>query len=266
MKNEQELEVADFSRRVSAFAVDIVLFVALFLLALKILFPGELLSTHSKGMPMAWIFIALFLLYQAFFSSEGRASLGKHLLGIKVVDCDGNALSVPAAAVRSLAYLLSGMFSLGFIWGLFSKNRQTWHDLLTGSVVVSVHPPSPAFRRAALAGAWCAVLALGVIYTWQIALAAPYYRGKTLASAQSGLEELGRLEQIHKELHGSYTTSIVGLANISGEPHRFIKNMTGLFDAAEGIDIQVTGNSFLISAQARDRKHTPLRLAGPEKI
>lgn len=261
--SETELKVADFSERVTAFSIDIILFILLFLLALKALFPGEPISTHSKGLVMARAFIALFILYHSYWNAEGRLSLGKRLMGIQVVDEEGNPLGLWKSALRSAAYLLSGTLGLGFIWGLFSRDRQTWHDVIVGSVVVSKRPKSAGFRRLALAGSWCAVLLLAAVYAWELVLAEPYYRVMTVANARVGLDELGRLEQIHKEVYGGYTASLVRLGNLSGEPQRFMKNMTGLFDPEAGITMKVTRQSYLIAAKARDRKHTPLRLAGP---
>jgi hypothetical protein len=165
---------------------------------------------------------------------------------------------------RSTLYLLSGMLNLGFLWALFDSHKRTWHDMIVGSRVVSTRPKTEEFRLFALAGAWCAVFALGVVYTWELALAAPYYRALTVANAQIGLDEVGRLQDIHKELYGSYTTSLVRLANVSGQPDTFMKNMHGLFDTrAGGLAMQVTPKSYVIVAQARDRKHTRLALAGP---
>ncbi len=259
-----QLEDARFSERVVAFSIDLLLFIALFVLTIRLFFPGEALATHSKGMSWAWLSIGFFMLYQAYFSCEGRTSLGKSLLGLKVVGLDGEPLGAVAAMARSTLYLLSAMLNLGFIWALFDSHKRTWHDLIVGSRVVLARPRSEDLRMLTLAGAWCAVFALGVVYTWELALAAPYYRAVAVANAQIGLDEVGRLQDIHKELHGSYTTSLVRLANISGQPDLFMKNMHGLFDTrAGGLSMQVTPQSYVIVGQARDRKHTRLALAGP---
>jgi uncharacterized RDD family membrane protein YckC len=258
----KDVELANFSERVVAFAVDILLFVALFPVTLSLLFPGEPLWNHSKGYPMVWIFIGIFLVYQAFMASEGRVSLGKRLMGLKVVDMHGHALSVPAAMLRSVGYMLSSMFSLGFIWGLFSGSRQGWHDLLVGSVVVSSRRKTASFHKLALAGSWAVVAAIAAIYTWEVAWANAYYRVSIVADAQVGLDEIGRLQHIHKSLYGRYAESLESLAPLSGQPYTFLNDMHHLFDAEKGVTMKVTRNGYELEARAIDRRHTTVRLSG----
>lgn len=268
MRNQLEdgpghLETALFSERVVAFALDIVLFIGLFLAALKAVAPEEAIATHSKGFVMAWMFIGFFILYHAFMSSEGRVSLGKRLVGIRIVDMHGHPLGVPAALLRSLAYLLSGIGSLGFLWGLLNKSRQGWHDILAGSVVVSSRRNAPAVQRLVLAGSWLTAALLAVIYTWEVAVATPYYRIRTVAASQVGLEEIGRLERLHKGFYGHYTPKLSRLANLSGDPARFMQNMNDLFAKDPGLKITVTPKSFTVEGRSIHRDRALVRLVGP---
>jgi uncharacterized RDD family membrane protein YckC len=63
---------------------------------------------------------------------------GKHLLGLEVLDEDGD----PAGFWRMIgrewfAKILSAMvLGLGFLWILIDKDRQGWHDKLAGTYVV----------------------------------------------------------------------------------------------------------------------------------
>jgi uncharacterized RDD family membrane protein YckC len=88
--------------------------------------------------------LLLLLAYFSFF--EGSASgqtVGKKLLNIRVVDL-GNAESIGfiRAAVRNVvAYFVSVIFLLGYLWMLWDKERQTWHDKVASSIVV----PTDAF-------------------------------------------------------------------------------------------------------------------------
>ena len=63
---------------------------------------------------------------------------GKLLLGIRIVDArDGGRLRLWQVLVRLLAYALSALpLGLGFIWILWDKRQQGWHDKLARSVVV----------------------------------------------------------------------------------------------------------------------------------
>jgi uncharacterized RDD family membrane protein YckC len=88
--------------------------------------------------------LLVLLAYFTFF--EGSASgqtVGKKLLNIRVVDLD-NAQSIGfvRAALRNVvAYFVSVIFLLGYLWMLWDEERQTWHDKVASSIVV----PTDAF-------------------------------------------------------------------------------------------------------------------------
>jgi uncharacterized RDD family membrane protein YckC len=72
---------------------------------------------------------------------EGSASgqtVGKRLLGIRVVDFNsGGRIDYGRAAIRYFARILSALpFFVGYLWMLWDRERQTWHDKLTTTVVV----------------------------------------------------------------------------------------------------------------------------------
>ena len=80
----------------------------------------------------------LYVLYA--LVTEGSAwhgTFGKRLLGIRVVDEYGEPLDRQRAASRNLGKILSYLpLSLGFIWILFDKKRQGWHDKMARTLVV----------------------------------------------------------------------------------------------------------------------------------
>ena len=66
-------------------------------------------------------------------------SMGKAVLGIKVVDkATGENLSVTKMMFRDVVgkYVSGAVFSLGYIWIIFEKNKQGWHDKMVSSVVI----------------------------------------------------------------------------------------------------------------------------------
>ncbi|MFN8024630.1 MAG: RDD family protein [Acidimicrobiales bacterium] len=66
---------------------------------------------------------------------------GRKIVGIKVVSLrDGQPLGVGRALGRSVfAWLISGQLcSLGYLWMLWDRNQQTWHDKVVDSTVVRV--------------------------------------------------------------------------------------------------------------------------------
>lgn len=67
-----------------------------------------------------------------------QGTLGKKLMNIKVVDIDGQPLSTRISIRRNGLKLLSYFaIFLGFIWILFDKKKQGWHDKLTNTYVVN---------------------------------------------------------------------------------------------------------------------------------
>ena len=83
--------------------------------------------------------IVLAIAYFTFF--EGSASgqtVGKRALGIRVLDFGhGGAIGYPRAFVRYLGRYVSFLaLLLGYLWMLWDKERQCWHDKFANDVVV----------------------------------------------------------------------------------------------------------------------------------
>ena len=76
-------------------------------------------------------------------SSYLQASLGKLVVGIKVVDQQGARLNFLYCLVRNMSKFLSSLiFMLGYLMALVTKNKQALHDLIAGSYVVRSMPDS----------------------------------------------------------------------------------------------------------------------------
>lgn len=71
-----------------------------------------------------------------FWSSSGQTP-GKMIMGIKVVSVDGGPVSVGKAIVRLIGYAISGIvIYLGFLWIIWDKEKQGWHDKIASTYVV----------------------------------------------------------------------------------------------------------------------------------
>jgi uncharacterized RDD family membrane protein YckC len=68
------------------------------------------------------------------------ATLGRRLVGIRVVDADtGEPLKPGQALIRYVGYIISGLpIFIGFIWAAFDSRKQGWMDKLAGTQVVKV--------------------------------------------------------------------------------------------------------------------------------
>jgi uncharacterized RDD family membrane protein YckC len=76
--------------------------------------------------------------YVYFFTSSGQ-TLGAKVMGIKLVDGNGQNLSVGSAVVRVIVGYVSGMIIfIGYLWMLWDSKKQTLHDKAAGSYVVKL--------------------------------------------------------------------------------------------------------------------------------
>jgi uncharacterized RDD family membrane protein YckC len=65
--------------------------------------------------------------------------LGKQFLGIKVVAAAGGQVSWVQAIVREVFKLVSSYaLLLGYLWMLWDKDKQTWHDKVAKTYVIKL--------------------------------------------------------------------------------------------------------------------------------
>lgn len=70
-------------------------------------------------------------------SSEIRATLGKHLMGIQVTDLSGRRITFQAALIRiGMKFVSSCIMFIGHFFAFFTEKRQALHDLVAETVVV----------------------------------------------------------------------------------------------------------------------------------
>jgi uncharacterized RDD family membrane protein YckC len=85
-------------------------------------------------------YMAIKVIYQAYFVMQYGATVGKLLVKIRVVEM--KTLQKPNVVValnRGVVRVLSEMlFYLGFLWGVLDPLRQAWHDKSAKTVVVDV--------------------------------------------------------------------------------------------------------------------------------
>ena len=129
---------AGFFRRLIAIVIDWFL---LSLIADLVRFVYTFGSRTDPGfVDMAMGFsILIFFLYFTLLTGESGQTLGKMLLGIKVVGAEGEPISYTRALVRTIGYIPSSFFfCLGFLWSIWDRKHQTWHDKIAGTIVVKV--------------------------------------------------------------------------------------------------------------------------------
>jgi uncharacterized RDD family membrane protein YckC len=75
--------------------------------------------------------------YFAYFWITSGQTIGKKVMGLKVVPVGGGKMDIVKALLRYVGYFVSSIFLIGFIWILFDKNGQGFHDKIAGTKVVS---------------------------------------------------------------------------------------------------------------------------------
>jgi len=142
--SEQTITVVGFGRRLIATLTDGVLLVAFsFIVAFAIGFVGIFIQMFSPNepLPLSQLIVVcgiiLSVIYYVGYWSKSGQTIGKTLLGIKVIGKDGGRLSRGKALLRYIGYIVSGIaLSLGFLWIAFDRRRQGWHDKIAGTYVV----------------------------------------------------------------------------------------------------------------------------------
>ena len=75
--------------------------------------------------------------YYTYFWTKSGQTIGKTVVGIKVVSADGSPLTWGQAFLRYVGYIVSSLLlSLGFLWVIMDKRRQGWHDKIAKTYVI----------------------------------------------------------------------------------------------------------------------------------
>jgi uncharacterized RDD family membrane protein YckC len=118
--------------------------IRLFALALDFfvfLIPMILVVDHIHNETVHRVISLLYLLswlaYHVGLWTLKGTTIGGIVMGIKVVRLDGRPLDYPVALIRALASVLSAfVLGLGFFWTGFTREKQSWHDKIAGTVIV----------------------------------------------------------------------------------------------------------------------------------
>jgi uncharacterized RDD family membrane protein YckC len=87
----------------------------------------------------AIFFLVLTFLYFIFFFSTTGQTVGKAIMGLRVVTTDGRRMGVKRSFIRTFCYTLSlAPFGMGFLWVLGEDRRRAWHDKIAHTYVLYV--------------------------------------------------------------------------------------------------------------------------------
>ncbi len=100
-------------------------------------FPHTAQGLLVLALGTALVVLILKSAYYTLLPSNNGQTIGQAVLGIKLVDAQGNPPSLRQAARRRSARFLSFItLGFGYFWMLLDPNKQTLHDKLAGTYVV----------------------------------------------------------------------------------------------------------------------------------
>lgn len=122
------VELADVGQRFIAIAIDSILL-------------GMVTGALTLGSESFWGSVVGFIIgaaYQAYFLSHSNGqTLGKMLMGVRVVRLDGAPLTGTDGVIRYIGYYINSVIMmLGWFWALIDSRHQGFHDKLVNTIVI----------------------------------------------------------------------------------------------------------------------------------
>ncbi len=138
--HREGIVLASNKKRAMAFFIDEMLLSFLLIVALWDSFSQAVTVEEMIIVTNTFVleFMALKIIYQAFFVMQYGASVGKIIMKIRVIEIDTvQTPSVISALNRAIFRVISELLLyLGFLWGLLNPERQAWHDKTAKTLVV----------------------------------------------------------------------------------------------------------------------------------
>lgn len=137
------LPLATLTKRTYAFLIDFAIAMGIFVVTAILTI---LLSSLTTGgalrfdVPNIVLYLILFWAYSTLLEGFAGQTLGKRILGLKVVRLDGKNLSYDNAAVRNFGKAFLGPFDLLFGHRLEDKRFMRYFDKFAGTTVINLRP------------------------------------------------------------------------------------------------------------------------------
>lgn len=260
---EEVYELAGFNERFLAYLIDTFPFVFLNYFTLSLAVKNNYVI-YSQSIANKWkvMWIFIFILYEIIFTSGGRVTLGKKILGIKVLNKNGGSLSVFRALLRVIGYFISSFtLNLGYIISLFNRDRRALHDFIAGSVVVRTREKSSFAEGFILVVSWICLAFLVGSWLNRTVLAVTPSEQKQINEAKRTILKLAKLEEIHYRKYGFYTNDLRRLAELTGNIKAVRYELAKTLSEGS-LEIATDGKNFIISARAKNWRKTKIEITG----
>lgn len=143
-----EVRWGGFFRRAFAFLIDLLVIFALWGVMLFLSYIGYKVGLSAHGRAVTWeratplIFfltwgsIGLASAYFVVFHGLAGKTIGKWLLGLRVIGEDQRSITYRRAFWRWLAMVILAPLVIGFLWVIWSREKRAWHDFLAHTWVI----------------------------------------------------------------------------------------------------------------------------------
>lgn len=132
---------ASLLRRLGAICYDILLLFSILFIATALLLPltgGEAIQ-NGNSLFSTYLFFICFFFY-GWFWTHGGQTLGMRAWKIRVQQRNGGDITWWQAMQRFLVAIVSWLaLGLGFLWMLIDRDKMTWHDRYSETVLVRVN-------------------------------------------------------------------------------------------------------------------------------
>lgn len=253
---------AGFNERFVAYVVDALPFVLLTYATLKLAVKAGLFP-YTTGAEWVWKFLWMgaYVVYEAVFSSGGRATLGKWLMNIRVRSADGGDLPFGRALLRACAYFLSSAtFNLGYLMALVTDRKRALHDFVARSRVVSVKERGDLGEGLVLAASWGMMVILAATWVNNTVLKMTPAEKRQIIAAHRTISKLATLEEIYMRREGHYTHELSRLADLTGNVNAVRAELVKTLEP-KSLVIASNGRKFKITAKARNWRKTEVEIS-----
>ncbi|WP_373036470.1 RDD family protein [Sulfurimonas sp.] len=138
--HREGIVLASNKKRAMAFFIDEMLLSFLLVIALWDSFASAQTMEQMINITNTFVleFMLMKIIYQTFFVMQYGATIGKIVMGIRVIEISTvQTPSLMSALNRAIFRVISELLLyLGFLWGLLNPQRQTWHDKTARTLVV----------------------------------------------------------------------------------------------------------------------------------
>jgi len=162
---------AGFWVRIASILVDILLIsVIIFILFIILVFIGYPYSTSEVFLKFFLygilpINVLLSFIYYVYLNANGNQTAGKKLFGLMVVNRENQPISIAVSFFRTIVFILdSVIYGIGHLLMLFTKKKQTLHDIISKTYVINWEHKNRSGSRVFM------VILVNIIFIFGIAL------------------------------------------------------------------------------------------------